>query len=142
MIRQGWPVRMFRIPITALPQGKLRADGRIVGQSTGSNDRRRATWQAGCNTLRQVEVIPVAIEREEILRLIDTLPPERLPMLDRIVRWLANEGGGRELIWDPDEVALIRDIVAHKDSERFFDADEADRYLRQWSGRGKTPPDR
>lgn len=84
----------------------------------------------------------MAVEREEIQRLIETIPPERLPMLDRIVRWLASEGGGRELIWDPDEVALIRDIVTHRDCERFFDADEADRYLRHLSGHDETTPER
>ncbi len=60
-------------------------------------------------------------------------PPERLPILDRIVGRLASEDGERELIWDADEVAVIRDIVAHKNRERFFDADEADRYLRHLS---------
>jgi hypothetical protein len=74
----------------------------------------------------------MAVEREEIQRLIEAIPQERLPILDRIVRWLASEGGGRELIWDPDEVALLRDVVAHQDSERFYDAEEADRYLRQF----------
>ena len=88
-----------------------------------------------------VEVAPMAVEREEIQRLIETIPPERLPMLDRIVRWLASEGGERELIWDPDEVALIRDIVAHGNNERFFGADEADRYLRYLSGHDEMPPE-
>ena len=74
----------------------------------------------------------MAVEREEIQRLIEAMPQERLPILDRIVRWLASEGGGRELIWDPDEVALLRDVVAHQASERFYDAEEADRYLRQF----------
>ena len=84
----------------------------------------------------------MAVEREEIQRLIETIPPERLPMLDRIVRWLASEGGGRDLIWDPDEVALIRDIVSRGNSERFFDADEADGYLRHLPGDDETTPER
>lgn len=84
----------------------------------------------------------MAIEREEIQRLIETIPQERLPMLGRIVRWLASEGGGRELIWDPDEVALIRNIAAHGNDERFFAADEADSYLRYLSGHDETTPER
>lgn len=75
----------------------------------------------------------MALEQEEIQRLFETIPPERLPILDRIVGRLASEDGERELIWDADEVAVIRDIVAHKNRERFFDADEADRYLRHLS---------
>ncbi len=63
-------------------------------------------------------------------------------MLDRVVRWPASEGGGRKLVWDPDEVALIRDIAAHGNSERFFDAEEADRYLRHLPGHDGTPPKR
>lgn len=90
----------------------------------------------------QVEVAFMAVEREEIQRLIETIPPERLPMLDRIVRWLASEGGGRELIWDPDEVALIRDIAAQGNNERFFGADEADSYLRYLVGHDETMPER
>ena len=90
----------------------------------------------------QVEVVCMAVEREEIQRLIETIPSERLPMLDRIVRWLASEGGGRELIWDPDEAALIRDIVAQGNNERFFGADEADRYLRYLAGHDETMPER
>jgi hypothetical protein len=81
----------------------------------------------------------MAVEREEIQRLIETIPQERLPMLDRIVRWLASDGSGRELIWDPDEVALIRDMVAHRNSEQFFDVDEADRYLRHFARDDETP---
>ena len=84
----------------------------------------------------------MAVEREEIQRLIETILPERLPMLDRVVRWLASENGGRELIWDPDEVALIQDIVAHRNNERFFGVDEADRYLRHLAGHDETAPER
>lgn len=84
----------------------------------------------------------MAVEREEIQRLIEAIPQERLPILDRIVRWLASEGGGRELIWDPDEVALLRDVVAHQDSERVYDAEEADRHLRQLSTSDDTTPER
>ena len=62
-------------------------------------------------------------------------------MLDRIVHWLASEGGERKLIWDPDEVALIRNIVVHGKDERFFGADEADRYLRYLSGHDETTSD-
>ncbi len=70
----------------------------------------------------------MGVELKEIQRLIETIPPERLPMLDRIVRWLASEDGRREVIWDPDEVALLRDIVTRGDSEPFYDAEEADQY--------------
>ncbi|PSR19993.1 MAG: hypothetical protein C7B45_17150 [Sulfobacillus acidophilus] len=97
---------------------------------------------AGMLYYDQVEVAFMAVEREEIQRLIETIPPERLPMLDRIVRWLASEGGGRELIWDPDEVALIRDIAAQGNNERFFGADEADSYLRYLVGHDETMPER
>ena len=90
----------------------------------------------------QVEVVRMAVEREEIQRLIETIPPERLPMLYRIVCWLASENGGREPIWDPDEVALIQDIVAHGNNERFFGVDEADRYLRYLLGHNETTPER
>jgi hypothetical protein len=75
-----------------------------------------------------MEVAPMGVELKEIQRLIETIPPERLPMLDRIVRWLASEDGRREVIWDPDEVALLRDIVTRGDSEPFYDAEEADQY--------------
>ncbi len=82
----------------------------------------------------------MAVERAEIQHLIEMIPPERLPMLGRIVRWIAREGGGRELIWDPNEVTLIGNIVAHGNNERFFAADEADRYLRHLSGNDETTP--
>lgn len=72
----------------------------------------------------------MAVEHKEIQRLIKTMAPERLPMLDRIVYCQANEGGDREFIWDSYEVALVRDIFAHENRERFFNANEADRYLR------------
>ena len=45
-----------------------------------------------------MEVAPMGVELKEIQRLIETIPPERLPMLDRIVRWLASEDGRRERI--------------------------------------------
>ena len=43
-----------------------------------------------------------AVEREEIQRLIETILPQHLPMLDRIVRWRSHPNHG----WDPVAIVL------------------------------------
>ena len=80
-------------------------------------------------------------QRKEIQRLIEMVPTGRLPILHRIVRWCVSEGSGRELIWDPDEVALIRETISLRDTELFFDTEEADQYLRHMSERQRLAED-